>query len=364
MIPKWKLAREFDRLKTQARAIPLAISEPFVQKRYDARREQDLKITEGSLPSGEALAVFLIFQPGGVARSVLQTCAHMVENGFAPLVISNTPLTEKDREAFQKLSHVVVERPNFGYDFGGYRDGVWLIQKLGLSPRQVLFLNDSVWFPIVEGATLLAEMRDISQDYVGTQVFGDVGASGRKQGFFGSYCFLIKSPLWESESFQSFWADYRVSSNKEVTLRRGERAFSRQMLGAAESSRALFEQVRFEHLVDGLEAEALREAVGDMVVTDPDLITRREDMISAGLERAGSEDMRGLLKASGRSKNYIGAAPVLSLRDLGFPMIKKNNERHYMLARHRILAALDEGRLPALDPVVVEEIRARCASDG
>jgi hypothetical protein len=89
-----------------------------------------------------------------------------------------------DRTTFQELSHMIVERPNFGYDFGGYRDGVWLIGKLGLRPREVLFLNDSVWFPILKNATLLAEMRATSQDYVGTQVFGDVTADGRKQGFF------------------------------------------------------------------------------------------------------------------------------------------------------------------------------------
>ena len=242
MIPKWKLAREFDRLKTKAHAIPLAIIEPFAQRRYDARRDLDLRISKGAQAAGKALAIFLVYQPGGVAKSVFQTCAHMVENGFSPLVISNTPLSDMDRTTFQELSHMIVERPNFGYDFGGYRDGVWLIGKLGLRPREVLFLNDSVWFPILKNATLLAEMRATSQDYVGTQVFGDVTADGRKQGFFGSYCFLIKSLLWESKAFQSFWAQYRVSSNKEVTLRRGERAFSRQMLGAATASRALFSQ--------------------------------------------------------------------------------------------------------------------------
>jgi hypothetical protein len=108
----------------------------------------------------------------------------MVENGFAPLVISNTPLSDMDRTTFQELSHMVVERPNFGYDFAGYRDGVWLVEKLGLRPLEVLFLNDSVWFPISKSATLLSDMRATSQDYVGTQAFGDVTADGRKQGFF------------------------------------------------------------------------------------------------------------------------------------------------------------------------------------
>lgn len=59
MIPKWKLAREFDRLKTKAHAIPLAIIEPFAQRRYDARRDLDLRISKGAQAAGKALAIFM-----------------------------------------------------------------------------------------------------------------------------------------------------------------------------------------------------------------------------------------------------------------------------------------------------------------
>jgi len=361
MIPMWKLAREIDRLKIQARAIPLAVIEPFVQRRYDARRQQDLKITNGAQSSGKALAVFLVFQPKGVAPSVFKTCQHLIDNGYAPLVISNTPLSDEDRNTFARLSHVVVERSNFGYDFGGYRDGVWLVGQLGLNPARVLFLNDSVWFPITTHSNLLSRMTDAPGDYIGTQVFGDTTASGHKRGFFGSYCFLVKSQLWESEAFQNYWSTYRVSSNKEVTLRRGERSFSRRMLEAAENAEAIYSTERFTSLIERLTESALREAIGDMVVTDPLLIRRQDAFISRGLQTVATKDMRDLIYASAKSKNYIGAAPVLSVRDLGFPMIKKNNERHYMLARHRILQAADEGRLTGLDPMVVDEIRQSCA---
>jgi hypothetical protein len=43
-------------------------------------------------------------------------------------------------------------------------------------------------------------------------------------------------------------------------------------------------------------------------------------MLSAGLENAKREDMLELLTVSTRSKNYIGVAPILSLRELGYPM--------------------------------------------
>ena len=42
---------------------------------------------------------------------------------------------------------------------------------------------------------------------------------------------------------------------------------------------------------------------------------------------------------------------------MGFPMIKKNNQRLYSLARKRIVLAVDEGRLEGLNPIIVAELR-------
>ena len=32
----------------------------------------------------------------------------------------------------------MAERPNFGYDFGGYRDGIWLLEQLRQALRDWL----------------------------------------------------------------------------------------------------------------------------------------------------------------------------------------------------------------------------------
>jgi hypothetical protein len=361
MIPGWKLKRELERLKVQAQAVPLALYEPFVQRRHDRERADRIAVTPGALPASERLAIFLLFQPKGVAASVLLTCRHLATSGFAPVVVSNTPLSGADRAALAATAHLVAERPNLGYDFGGYRDGLWLIGTTGLAPRQVLFLNDSVWFPVWPASTLLEEMAQADADYVGTQVFGDVSPGAAKPGFFGSYCFLAKTPLLETPAFRDFWEGYRLSSNKEVTLRRGERAFSHRMLGAARRSLGVYSLGRFHGVVDALGPKGLREALGDMVALDPALEGRRGALLTES--GAGWEDRaRTLLRDSAQSKNYIGAAPVLSLRDLRFPMIKKNNEMLYRRARARIVAALDEGRLTGIDPVIEGELRARVAA--
>ena len=69
VIPLWKIKRELTRLSVQARAIPLAFYEPFVQRRHDASRPTEITATKGTLAATSKLAIFLIYQPDGVASS-------------------------------------------------------------------------------------------------------------------------------------------------------------------------------------------------------------------------------------------------------------------------------------------------------
>ena len=363
MIPKWKLKRELDRLKVQARAIPMGLYEPFVQRAHDRSRAKTVRVDQGMQTAGEGLAIFLIYQPGALPASLIRTVQHMLENGVTPVIVSNAPLTEDARAALLPLSAAVAERPNLGYDFGGYRDGLWLLDKLGMKPHNLLILNDSVWFPAWSNSTLLADMLAADADYVGTQVFGDPFATSGRKGMFGSYCFMVKEPLLSSAPFRDFWSGYRLSSNKEVTLRRGERAFSHAMLDRTDRALGLYSTPRFRDVVDALDTDALREACRDAVVLPPDLIARQANLTNARTDGSWPDDARSFLKDSAASKNYIGAAPILSLRDMGFPMIKKNREMIYRLARQRIVRAIDEGRLTGLEPDITAELRTSAEAD-
>ena len=356
MIPKWKLKRELGRLKVQAKALPYMLYEPYVQRRYDAQLSDHISVTKGNVSNTGRIAIFLIFQPTGVSQSVIRTCCHLVEAGFSPVVVSNGTVSTTDLKALTDSTHLVAERPNFGYDFGGYRDGLWLLNEKKIAPDEILFLNDSVWFPVWSQSDMLAEMQASEGTYIGTQVFGDTSSTAKKRGMFVSYCFLIKAPLINHIIFKEFWSQYKLSSNKEVTLRRGERAFSHLMLENADVSNALYSQERFERMVSELKGEDLRYAVQDFVALDPKLDRIRRNLMEQRSSVGWEETAKNLFLEGTRTKNYIGAAPILSLSKLKFPMIKKNNERLYKLARSRISIALKEGRLPGLDPIIASEL--------
>lgn len=361
-IPLWKLWRELMRLKVQAKSLPMAIYEPILQRRYDRSRETIIRVTKGTQPVMPKMVILLIFQPESLPASLIDTCTHLIDSGYAPVVVSNAPLQDNTRATLCRVSYAVLERPNFGYDFGGYRDGVWYLESEGLAPQMLLFLNDSVWFPVQDNCTFLHELEASDADYVGTQLAGNPDKATRKRGFFTSYCFMVKAPLLINPAFSGFWRDYRLSSNKEVTLRRGERAFSHVMLDHAQKSEALFDQPRFERLVEALSAQAARRVLTDLVVTATELEARRALLLQAAPEESQAATLM-LIKDATRTKNYIGAAPLLSLQKMRFPMIKKNNERLYALARARIVAALDRDRLPNLRATVEEELRGKVVQE-
>ena len=77
MIPKWKLKRELDRLKVQAKALPYMLYEPYVQRRYDAQLSDHISVTKGNVSNTGRIAIFLIFQPTGVSQSVILSLIHI-----------------------------------------------------------------------------------------------------------------------------------------------------------------------------------------------------------------------------------------------------------------------------------------------
>ncbi|MDA9940764.1 rhamnan synthesis F family protein [Planktomarina temperata] len=364
MIPGWKLKREVKRLKIKASAIPLALYEPFIQRKYDRNRHNLITHHYGKTTLKCNLAVFLIFQPNGISNSVFNTCAYLNSEGFTPVIVCNGPITEADRNALKELSYLIIERPNFGYDFGGYRDGLWTIEKIGIKPDKVLLLNDSVWFPAFNDSTFFAEMLQGNQDFVGTQVFDRGQKCGTRRYIYGSYCLLLNNSLINSTEFQNFWRGYKLSSNKETTIRRGEREFSFRMINSTKNATGIYSIDRFNSVVENLGSEKLREALGDMIATDPALERNRTQLSNARTSTLWIDDSKNLLRAGAQTKNYIGSSPIISIREMGFPMIKKNNERLYTLARQRIAIAANEGRLNGLNPVVLSEIEAVVSNQG
>ena len=86
--------------------------------------------------------------------------------GISTLVVSNIPLRDPDRSQLVELTTVVIERPNVGYDFGGYRDGIFDFTENLQNLDRVCLLNDSVWL-MPHRPSWFEQARTMGKDFVG-----------------------------------------------------------------------------------------------------------------------------------------------------------------------------------------------------
>lgn len=342
---QWKLRREFNRIKQQLAGIPEFFLEPVQRKRHDAWREQHLRAESGNVPEQAKIALLLLFQPKGVSSATQWTCQHLVNKGYAPLVVSNAPLSNADRQLLHPYVWRMTERPNFGYDFGGYRDGIWLLQQWGVDPEVLLILNDSIWFPLYPDETLIDGMERLPADFVGALQLDPQrqtdGVPPSKRPFFGSFFLMVKRAAWQHPAFKVYWSGYRITSNKYKTIRRGERGFSHALMDAGISSAAIYTRTELDRYMLQLPNPQLKKLLADLVTIDENLSTK---LLSCIRTYADTSEWRTkaheLALQTTEKQNILATAPLLSLTVFEVPYLKKsrdwNNLKAITLLRERM----------------------------
>lgn len=375
MIPAWKLRRELGRLRQHLWALSGLVYEPILKLRHDSWRRALPVPAEGGVALGQKVAVFLLYQPQGVARSVLITLAHLAEKGYAPFVVSNAPLSDKDRANLEPLVWRMIERPNFGYDFGGYRDGILLLDQWGIRPDRLIVLNDSIWFPLAPGSTLIDRMESASGDIIGTILHPDKErrrlVKTVRRRFVESYLYAIGGRAMQSRAFRHYWSSYRVSSNKFNAVRLGERGFSRAMRAGKLEVVGLFSA---DALVEALalsDDDTLSLTLRYSVYTEDDLAAEGAALLRRERDADWRRDVLAHVRRTVTRRRFNASFPYPSLSLLGMDFMKRSTgpkgagaQSLHVQMRMRYLEAVAAGDLPPPFPEVLEEVRASIPTAG
>ena len=91
----------------------------------------------------QKVAIYLIFPTSGVQESHLSAIEYIASSGYSPLVVSNLFLGDSDRQEVRSRCWQLIERPNYGFDFGGYRDGVLQLASSLHELTRLVIVNDS-----------------------------------------------------------------------------------------------------------------------------------------------------------------------------------------------------------------------------
>lgn len=303
------------------------------------RRAGALNVTEGAAQLAERLAVYTLFPQQGIQTSHVHALRALNDCGYATVAVSNLPLTEKDRARLAPLVWKLIERPNFGYDFGAYREGLRALAPHTARAQRLVLMNDSVWFPLPGGADWPLQAEALDVDFAGAVSNYGVPMPealaldgfqwrydpGLPQFHYCSFALSFGPKALQDPAFARFWSRIRLTDNKFHTVLRGEVALSRALIGAGLSHA---ETLRIRTLDAGLEmlsgAELHRfvaelaipedhrlEALRQRVLAEPDGPGRRVRLLSAAL---------GIVALTGPAY----AMPAYAHEVLGHPFLKKS----------------------------------------
>lgn len=371
MIPGWKIAREADRFVQQVKACFGVVWEPFVQRRYDRDRARLVTVSNGRQLLHTKVAVYLIYQPNGILSSTLQTCRMLDAAGYSPLVVSNGPLTVEAQDALRQVSWRIMQRPNYGYDFGGYRDGILHLKESGITPDCLLVMNDSIWYPLGERDTLLPRLEASGLDVAGTIVhrgFKKTILRRRATRVIESYLFLFSRKATENVEFLNFWMNYRLSSNKYNAVHRGERKVAEVMLAAGLTADGLFGRAEFLKEISIQSNQFLRKTLEYGAYTDDGLEAEARALL-AEVRPLSDWRERALdhISRTTERRNFHGSYVFASSKLLDMPFLKKGTGTFlkrtygtlYTRMRGKYVEAVHARDLPSPRLEVLSEIISR-----
>ena len=333
--------------------------EPLRKVIYDRRAHRLQHVTQGALSLTDRVAVFVIFQPTGVSRSVLLTLEHLRDNRYSVLVVSNGPLVPADRQAVAERASVVLERPNVGYDFGGYRDGIRHLWALQHDPSRLVLLNDSTWFPLRRSDESLLRMEALGADLAG-HIFKTEDRSAGFEDHLESHLLMISSDFLRSADFRQYWSRYRMSDHRTTTITAGEIGLSQLAVSTGRKVSALMGRDWLVSTLAELDDTALRRVLDETI---DNFHGRRRNAAEFRTAAASGEPWRqGYLNwahdALSNTISFVLSSafimPALVYGGMGFA--KKANDIRFHLARQKLLELEAQGLIAPLDAPIRAEI--------
>lgn len=356
--PAWKVRRELERMRLKAVLFTSRwFHDPIRKPIYDLTARWRQRLTKGSLPLSDRVAVFVVFQPKGIPPSILLTLEHLRQNRFSVLLVSNGSLRPDDCALLARNSALVLERPNVGYDFGGYRDGIRHLWSLNHDPSLLVLMNDSTWFPLRRDDDSLARMDALEADLAG-HIFKTESEEKRGNDHVESHLLMISQGFFQSKGFRRFWKRFKMSDRRSTTIAVGEKAFSQLAIRSGRTVRTLMGREWLLSVLQELNDRDLRRVLDHTIdsfrgrQSDASHVRRLADLGSPWREAYLDWTDKSLRNSMSFLLSAAFVMPALVYGRVGFA--KKAKDIRFHMAREELLDLETAGMIPPL----ADEVRA------
>ena len=191
----------------------------LARRRFSSNKALQASLYDGALASKPPQHRVVLYVAWGEITLAKKTAlANLAASGLDVFVIVNRK-SSADYEAYLPYARVVMDRPNWGYDFGGWKDGVQHFDLSGYS--FIYFVNDSIigpWAPVTQHLDAFERSE--------AEVFG-VTDSAEWMHYIQSYFFGLSAELYNSIILQRFWDGFKFINNNKYVIHFGEMMLSK-----------------------------------------------------------------------------------------------------------------------------------------
>lgn len=339
MPPLWKIRREVLRSWRQILDLPRDLFERyFATAIYDNTRGKHVRLRNGEQPDGHRKAVYLMYPRNGVKPSHIRTIRYLANNGLSVTVVSNLPLSSMDEDRVCGMCHRFIERPNFGYDFGGYRDALLELAPEIESTEQLVLMNDSVWFPLHSHSDWLADVARLNVDFAGAashfgfrriepvdfRQFTFKYETSRKNFHYGSFALSVGPRILRDPAFLKFWRNLRLSDSKRKTVKFGETGLTKWVLESGYSHGDTLGAATLKKRLDALDHAALAVLVKQVISFENARIKDTQKAMLKGQQNPTRDEMILFLMTAAAVQGPGYVLAYFTILDLGYPFLKKS----------------------------------------
>jgi hypothetical protein len=174
---------------------------------------------------GRRFAVYVTYDRDGVvADYVLSQLRALVQTGYRVVFVCCSPrLPPEEIAKVAPWCWKLIDRRNFGHDFGGYKTGIGEIDDLGRAESLIL-MNDSCYGPLFD----LGEIESEAQ-LSGCDVWG-ITDSGWIRYHIQSYFIRFNARALNAVEFRRFWRTLLPWQPRGLVIQTGEIRLTQRML--------------------------------------------------------------------------------------------------------------------------------------
>jgi lipopolysaccharide biosynthesis protein len=335
-----KINRELKRIATQVIRFPSFMWEYlFLNFIYDKMVSTEKIVHEGIKPIVGEIAIYLVYAPNGLQKSHHDTFVQLAIDNITPIVVSNLPLSTCDLDLLLEKSALVIERPNVGYDFGGYRDALLHLAPDLSKLDRLYILNDSVWM-IGGSQSWFEQVRLLDCDFVGATMHYGINrvdprefrnlhwefTSKHANFHYASYALAINKNILCDKRFINFWSTFRISNDKKRTVKRGEIGLSKWVIKNGFSHCATCGDYKLDEEIKALDNKELNDLANRLIIPEDSSLLKQSALVLQGdykTDRGRLERIQIILTAVSRQAS-VYVMPHFNISKRDFQFIKKS----------------------------------------